>query len=129
VTVPIRPENRARYPEDWPAISQRIRFERAKGRCECDGRCGNHAEGRGLDTDGRCTRRHGDPLPNGRPVILTTAHLEHEPERCADEDLMAMCQGCHLSYDREHHAQTRAAARAAAMLADGQEPLFDLAAS
>lgn len=27
--MPIRPENRDRYPKDWPEISRRIRFERA----------------------------------------------------------------------------------------------------
>lgn len=31
--MPIRPENKARYPKDWPAISKRIR-ERSGGRCE-----------------------------------------------------------------------------------------------
>jgi hypothetical protein len=30
--MPIRPENRARYPKDWKAISLRIRRERAEGR-------------------------------------------------------------------------------------------------
>lgn len=38
--MPIRPENRDRYPADWRDISHRIRFDRAGGRCECDGRCG-----------------------------------------------------------------------------------------
>ena len=32
--MPIRPELRALYPDDWPAISRRIRFERAGNRCE-----------------------------------------------------------------------------------------------
>ena len=32
--MPIRPENKARYPKDWPAISRRIRFERANNQCE-----------------------------------------------------------------------------------------------
>ena len=36
---PIRPENRDRYPSDWPAISLRIK-ERAGWRCECEGECG-----------------------------------------------------------------------------------------
>jgi len=39
-------------------------------------------------------------------VVLTVAHLNHTPEDCRDENLKAMCQGCHLHYDREHHAQT-----------------------
>ena len=28
-SMPIRPENRRRYPDDWPQISERIRFARA----------------------------------------------------------------------------------------------------
>lgn len=106
--MPIRPENRGRYPADWKQISERIRFTRAGGRCECDGRCGR-PEGH-LGLDGRCRNVHGLPAWTTRSrVVLTTAHLDHTPENCGDENLMAMCQGCHLHYDREHHAQTRRA--------------------
>lgn len=121
---PIRPENRARYPADWAAISYRIRFVRAAGRCECDGRCGRPP--RHLDpTDDRCRNRHNQPAWNaGRNnVVLTTAHLDHVPEHCDDDNLMAMCQGCHLHYDRDHHARTRART-AAAQLAEQMDPLW-----
>jgi hypothetical protein len=57
-------------------------------------------------------------------VVLTTAHLNHTPEDCRPENLKAMCQGCHLHYDREHHAQTRARTRAAEQAAAGQFALF-----
>jgi len=47
---------------------------------------------------------------NGQPakwargrVVLTVAHLDHRPENCADENLKALCQRCHLRYDAEHH--------------------------
>ena len=97
---PIRPENRDRYPDDWPEISRRIRFDRAQGRCECDGRCGH-------DHGGRCRAWHGEtsPVNERTTIILTTAHLDNTPENCADENLMAMCQRCHLSYDRALHAE------------------------
>lgn len=39
VLMPIRPENRSRYPADWPQISLAIK-ERAGWRCECRGECG-----------------------------------------------------------------------------------------
>lgn len=108
--MPIRPENRGRYPADWKAISERVRFTRAQGRCECDGRCGR--PGDHLSADGRCKNRHGAPAyVTGSVVVLTTAHLDHTPENCADENLMAMCQGCHLHYDRDHHAETRRASQ------------------
>jgi hypothetical protein len=116
--VPIRPENQARYPADWAEISKRIRFDRAKGRCECDGRCGRSAHQLDL---GRCQALNGHAsLITGSRVVLTVAHLDHTPENCADDNLMAMCQGCHLNYDREHHAETRARVRAETRAAAGQ---------
>lgn len=91
--MPIRPENRARYPKDWKAISHRIRFDRAGGRCECEGECG-------LDHDGRCAALHGEAHPTtGSKVVLTTAHLADPIEDCSDDNLKAMCQQCHNRYD------------------------------
>lgn len=112
--MPIRPENRDRYPDDWPEISYRIRTERAKGRCECVGEC---------DTEhgGRCTAENGQAHPvTGSKVVLTTAHRDHIPEHVDDANLFAACQRCHLRYDREHHRQTAAATRRAAVEAAGQ---------
>ena len=34
--MPIRPENRHRYPQDWKLRSKFVRFYRAKGRCDRD---------------------------------------------------------------------------------------------
>lgn len=118
---PIRPENRARYPADWPEISRAIK-DRAGWRCECEGECGRPPGH--LDAGGRCVNVHGQPAyGTGSKVVLTTAHLNHQPEDCRPENLKAMCQGCHLHYDRDHHAQTRAATRAA-VVAAGQEVLW-----
>jgi hypothetical protein len=104
--VPIRPENRNRYPTEWAAISWLIRFWRAGGRCECRGVCGR--PGCHLDRTGRCRNTHGEPAyGTGSRVVLTTAHLDHTPENCHPANLRAMCQGCHLHYDRDHHAETR----------------------
>lgn len=90
--MPIRPENRKRYPKDWKQISQRIRFERAGGQCEqiIDGE--------------RCKARHGERHPStSSKVVLTVAHLDHRPENVDADNLRAMCQKCHLSYDHHHH--------------------------
>lgn len=98
--MPIRPENRPRYGEDWPAFSDSIRFGRAGGRCECEGECG-----RGTHV-GRCPNMHG-AIAYGTEetrVVLTVAHLCHTPECRAH--VKAMCQGCHLHYDKAHHAET-----------------------
>lgn len=85
--MPIRESERKRYPRNWPEISLLIREGRAGWFCECLGECDRH--------DGWC--------------VLTVAHLDHTPENVEPDNLRAMCQRCHLSYDRDHHAATRAA--------------------
>ncbi|SHX30065.1 hypothetical protein [Mycobacteroides abscessus] len=116
--MPIRPENRDRCPKDWPEISRRIRLVRAQSQCECVGECGRNTH------RGRCPNRQGlRAYGTGSRVILTVAHLNHTPEDCRDENLRAMCQGCHLHYDAEHHAQTRQRARTAALEAQ-MDPMF-----
>lgn len=117
--MPIRLENRDRYPENWPEISAWVRFERAQSRCECEGECGRGTHG------GRCPNRHGQPAYGTRStVVLTTAHLDHTQENCDPDNLKALCQGCHLHYDRDHHRETRAQTKAAALAAVGQGVLF-----
>lgn len=87
--MPIRAENRRRYPADWKRISQEIRH-RAGGRCEFT------CSVTGL----RCTAVNGAPHPlTGSRVVLTVAHLDHQPENCAPENLKAGCQRCHNLYD------------------------------
>lgn len=109
---PIRAENRGRYPADWKQISYRIRFIRAAGQCECLGEYGRGTH------PGRCPNRHDrTAYDTGSRVVLTTAHLNHTPEDCSDDNLRAMCQGCHLHYDRDHHAATARQTKAAALAA------------
>lgn len=128
--MPISAENKARYPKDWPQISRRIRFDRAKGRCEQCGAPHGHLIARGDGADaGTYMLANGDVFcattgearGNARAseydtarcvvVILTVAHLDHTPENCADDNLKALCQRCHIAYDAEHHAANAAATR------------------
>lgn len=99
--MPIRPEDRNRYPSDWPAISKRIREDRAGHRCECSGQCGADHAAAG---DARCGALNGEdhPLTKSK-VVLTVGHLDRTPENCDDGNLLAMCQDCHLAYDKEAH--------------------------
>ncbi len=104
--MPIRKSQRQRYPRDWPKVSRFIRFERAGGRCECTGQCGT------VHQASRCTARHDEPHPiTGSKVVLTVAHLDHRPENCAPDNLLAMCQRCHLRYDAAEHAYNAAQTR------------------
>lgn len=96
--MPIRPENLALYPKDWKQISLRIRMERAGNRCEW------------------CRAENGKPHPvTGSKVVLTCAHLDHDPKNCDDTNLAALCQKCHLCYDAEHHRQSREKNKRAAL--------------
>lgn len=115
------PMNRELYPPDWEQISARLRHERAGDRCECDGRCGSSRH----PGPGRCQAINRQPSPyTGSIVVLTVAHLNHDPADTRDEAMLVACQLCHLHYDRGHHAETRARAKAAALTAAGQEVLF-----
>jgi hypothetical protein len=89
--VPIRPENKARYPKDWYAISMAAR-ERAGWRCE------------GSPAFPDCRAANGEPHPvTGSKVVLTVGHMDHQPENCDRANLKAWCQRCHLKYDSAHH--------------------------
>lgn len=138
--MPIRLENRHRYPKDWKQIRQRI-MQRAQDRCECTGECGDeHQKKRyiyigpnGGDVP-RCAAKHGTVIARLRSypahyiepddaeedvdyyldpvrVVLTIAHRDHTPENNDDSNLAALCQRCHLRLDRDHHAATARATR------------------
>lgn len=118
--MPIRPENAARYPKDWPQIRARI-LDRAGYRCEgspafpdCrapNGWLRNNSTGE-ITNDGMRAEAwefaDGDRVTR---IVLTIAHLDHTPENCADDNLRAWCQRCHLNYDAKLHAQNSYATR------------------
>ena len=106
----------SKYPPDWRTkIRPRI-LARANNRCEaCNIK--NYTVGyrnfNGIffhmdELQERVEKNH--PLPQvdmSRPptkIILTIAHLDHDPENweVKDNRLKAMCQRCHLEYDRKH---------------------------
>ncbi len=82
------PINYNDYPSNWKTeIRPRI-LERAGHRCEL---CGVK----------NYTRRK-----SGTKVVLTIAHFnDHNPQNCADENLKALCQACHLRHDHKHHME------------------------
>jgi 5-methylcytosine-specific restriction endonuclease McrA len=88
--MPILAANKGRYPVEWAALSHWVRFL-AGWSCQF---CG-------------AANRAPHPV-TGSKVVLTVAHLDHVPENCAPDNLRALCQRCHLAYDREHHRVTRA---------------------
>jgi len=90
--MPIRPENRSRYPKDWPAIRERIRA-----------RSGDRCEGSPAYPDCRAVNGEAHPVTGSR-VVLTVAHLDHQPEHNDPENLRHWCQRCHNTYDAPYRA-------------------------
>lgn len=127
--MPIKPENKHRYPENWKQIREAI-LDRAGHCCErckvknrtriCRGRdehantyMTDEAEIFDADTGEYHGQIHMSEYRVGKMVdiVLTIAHLDHTPENCAPENLRAWCQRCHLRYDAAHHAETAKATR------------------
>jgi 5-methylcytosine-specific restriction endonuclease McrA len=134
--MPIREENKHRYPKDWPQISQRIR-ERAGNKCErCNAQNGHYiirmrSEDWGFEPAYITTDNMVFSAEDGRVigsdyyaafdmmkavrVVLTVAHLDHQPENSADDNLRAWCQRCHNIYDAPMRAKGIAERRKAGM--------------
>lgn len=117
--MPIRPENAARYPRNWSEISQRIR-DRAGNKCEECGVPNYQLGGRAPDGTWHKALPLGEkllrlewPSPGSFwwcegydaahlrivRIVLTVAHLDHQPENCSDDNLRCWCQRCHNRYD------------------------------
>lgn len=139
--MPIRPENRSRYPANWRDVRAAI-LARAAQRCEypgCDLPNGAwvvrdksgvvlfHSDCEDAARDYRRTlvavfAGARDPVR----VVLTVAHLDHTPEHCDPENLRALCQLHHLRHDSSHHVATRRKTRRLrALRRSGQRSLFD----
>lgn len=135
--MPIKPENRKLYPANWKQISLAAK-ERAEWRCQhegCaarqyavghwDGRAwreagrfghevpGAYAQARqyAAETQWRLTGDDPDADIKVLVIVLTVAHLNHDPADCRPENLAAMCQRHHLAYDQQHHNETAYATR------------------
>ena len=98
--MPIKTENKDKYPANWPEIRERIR-QRAHDLCEW---CGvvNHSWINRFSRE-ICLQDEEDTIR----VICTVAHLDHNPENNSDDNLAFLCQKCHNNYDRKHRNQTR----------------------
>lgn len=102
--MPIRPENRGRYPADWKLRSRFVRVVRSRGRCES-----------GVFLGKPCQAVNGKPHPiTGSKVVLTAAHVyDHRPESAGLLNLAALCQRCHLAHDMPQRTARRVARWAA----------------
>lgn len=128
----------SRYPANWREIRSRI-LKRAGNGCECRGECGDTHPGQFLfcghiyemdrcfAPNGVLIVRHESQLALwrsagtvashefGKPVkvVLTLAHLDHDPSSDDETRIRAFCQRCHLNYDAKQHAESARATRMA----------------
>lgn len=123
--MPINPELKHLYPADWAEISHRIRFQRAGGKCE---RCGvPHGHFRDEfeavhDPKTWASLQAQGFIWRATRIILTTAHLDHDPTNNDEQNLAALCQRCHLRHDLAHHLMSRRLNREKA---NNQQRLFE----
>ena len=92
-TMPIKQENKKRYPANWKTEIRPQILDRAGHCCE------------GSPTYPDCrVPNYSAHSATGSKVVLTIAHLDHTPENCDSTNLMAWCQRCHLRYDSDHRS-------------------------
>ena len=46
-------------------------------------------------------------LPCNEPLVLASAHLDHDPGNNHSRNLAALCQRCHMIHDGEEHRRRR----------------------
>lgn len=84
------PMDRKRYPTDWERIAFEVK-EKAGWKCQqCGAQC----------------RKPGEPFDTHKRT-LTVHHIDHVPENCEADNLIALCPKCHLRADAEHHVESR----------------------
>ena len=96
--MPIKPENKKRYPKNWNDIRLQI-LKRAGNCCEF---CGVHNH----------SYRFNPKTGRNAYIVLTIAHLNEVIEDVSPSNLRALCQRCHNTYDAEmrqrHRLETKA---------------------
>lgn len=84
------PMDKKRYPANWKQIAL-AKKESVGWICE---NCGMQC------------RKPGEKF-DSHVRTLTVHHINHTPEDCRLENLIALCSGCHLRADAKFHAETR----------------------
>ena len=110
--MPIKPENRDRYPANWDQV-RAAALDRAMYRCqecgEADGAygyrkpCGEFVGVVSTVAVSGAVAKCLEAFSTGRRlfrIVLTVHHWDEQPENNAEENLVALCQRCHLAKHR-----------------------------
>jgi hypothetical protein len=124
------PIDYSKYPQNWKEISHEIRFGRANGCCEwCGlqhgawgardrfGQWWDEKEIQQIDAEAELIDLFGTEQPKRYRIILTTAHLgtpypdgtpcpKTNTMDSRPENLAALCQRCHLKFDKEQRLES-----------------------
>jgi hypothetical protein len=108
------PFNRKLYPPDWEEISRDAK-ERAGWRCEgCGVRHGavgfRDKHGAFTEVDPDVARVFGGFKVI--KIILTTGHVDHDPQNNDPSNLRSWCQQCHNRHDASHRRRNASHTRA-----------------
>jgi hypothetical protein len=105
--MPIKPENRHKYPPNWQELRMRV-LARAGHCCElCFLRNGVYARrGPGGPIESEQLTRPDDPKGWTR-IVLTIAHINQDPTDNRLVNLLALCQRCHLRIDAPYRAKPK----------------------
>ena len=117
----MKKESKSKYPWNWNQISANVIFGRAQNRCEsCKLLNGSIIERMRMDRYRYVSKLEIDEMYYDAKkescsifkilkrrgyvrIILTCAHLNHNEMDCSNENLKALCQRCHLNYDRSNN--------------------------
>ena len=132
--MPIKPENKHLYPDNWQEIRERI-LERAGNRCEgspafpdCRAKNGVHGyrneHGDFIECDGMMLEVADLDGEKIIKIVLTIGHIDHDPTNNDESNLAAWCQKCHLTHDADQHARSAAITRKLNLEKAGQTNMF-----
>lgn len=123
--MPIRPENRGRYPANWRDVVGQVRA-RSGDKCEqCQVANGvyrvTYADGLEYTTTDEWQAGEIASLDGAKVarIVLTVAHLDHQPENCDLANLRHWCQRCHNRYDAPMRARGMKERRPKPLLEEG----------
>lgn len=92
--MPIKREHRQHYNRAWQRLSARLIAERAENKCEW------------------CSARNLELHPRFRYTVrLATCHINQQAGDNREENLLVLCQSCHLRLDRIPHVEHARATR------------------
>ncbi len=102
--MPISAEKMRKYPGGSIRSSEWLAF-----RASILDRAGNACEGTPMHPD--CRIPNGALSARGTKVVLTIAHMDHDATHADPDRCRALCQRCHLNWDRKNHITNAAETR------------------